>query len=46
MASTTFVVDRERRMGFRAMEKGQVMLALFAQFGDESGISFGKAVAE
>ena len=31
---------------FRAMEKGQVMLALFAQFADESGICFGKAVAE
>ena len=32
--------------GFGAIEESQVVLALFAKFSDEGGISFGKAVAE
>lgn len=31
---------------FRVIEKGQVILALLAQFADEGGVGFGKAVAE
>ena len=32
--------------GFRVIEKRQVMRALLAQFGDEGGVGFGKALAK